>query len=260
MLKTSYPTQDAIPDNQKGAYIERDGKWILDDYDSDHPLVKKRDELLTKVAKHDEALDEVNTKLEVALKRQVPSGKKVVDSDVAKLGEAAKQAGLTEDELPKIITERDELKKDKEARDSESVLEKAAGSAEITNVDAFKKLDAARKLRFETTTVNGETKYQVIQTVDGKDVKNDFTREWVEKNEDLKPFTAAFYSDPGNGEGNGNGSGGGIKFPVQKPTTKPGSKGDQFDKIRENMEKQQKAKVPAADFSAAFNRRKTGDA
>lgn len=39
MLKNEYPKQEDIPENQRGAYVQKGDKWVLDDLESSHPLV-----------------------------------------------------------------------------------------------------------------------------------------------------------------------------------------------------------------------------
>jgi len=253
MLKSSYDSLEAIPENARGAYIEKDGKWILDTFAEDHPLVKKRDELLSKLAAKSDEVETLTTERDTALRRVVPSGKKVVDPEVAKLGEAAQQASLTADDIPKIKGELDTLKAESEGRRAEETLSSAAAAAEITGVDAFKKLDAARKLKLEKASVNGEDKWQIVNDVEGKTVKVDFNREWLEKQDEFKPFLPALFAEGDMENGNGNGSGG-IKFPEQKKSKKEDKGAGKFDNIRKNVEAQQKSTTNASDFANAFNR------
>lgn len=160
MLRTSYDKLENIPENQRGAYIERDGRWLLDELDKDHSLVQKRDELL----RSESALKSQNTKLandKAALEsRTIPEGQRAVPVEVAELGEAAQTTGWKKDEFATVKTERDELQSKLAARDRAEIVGRAAKAANRSE-QAFADHADAKNLQFA----------EADETVDGKAVK-----------------------------------------------------------------------------------------
>lgn len=107
-----------------------DNKWYAQ-VTEDHPLVKKKQELLTT----NSTLTGENTTLKG---KAVPSGHRIVPvADVALL-EVIKQMGLSGEEIKTRLTEYPTLKEKETATARESSYEQAGKFLKFTNLDAFK--------------------------------------------------------------------------------------------------------------------------
>ncbi len=108
----------------------KDNKWYPQVTD-DHPLVKKKQELLT----NNTTLTSENTQLK---DKAVPSGHRIVPVADATLLEIIKQMGLSGDEIKTRLTDYPDLKK-KETDSAREVNYETAGKfLKYGNLDAFK--------------------------------------------------------------------------------------------------------------------------
>lgn len=146
-LKTYYTAEADIPENLKGAYVARDGKWILDKLETDHPTIVALEEIKQKhstLTTQNAELMQDKTRLEAG---KLPDGKVAVDPEIEKLGNAAKSAGLKQTELSTLKSDyaslKDELEKDRRA----SRAEKAAKAAGLN--DKFALMAKDKGLDFE---------------------------------------------------------------------------------------------------------------
>lgn len=188
MLKTSYDKQDDIPENLRGAYIQKDNKWVLDDLDNSHPVVTKRDELL----RDNTTLKSQNTRLQndkASLEQNVlPAGHKAVPEADAELIEVVKPLG-DKKAVTALIDEHKTLKaKDESVEHGKSIkraLELAGFKATEENVEAVKAISASLGIKPEFKE----------ETIDGKKVEKPYVADklftdYVEATPALKALTS----------------------------------------------------------------------
>jgi hypothetical protein len=157
MLQTSYATQEAIPENQRGAYVQRDGKWVLDDLSNDHPVVAKRDELLTKTSTQQGQITRLTNEKSALEQNVLPAGHKAVPEADAALIEVVKPLGDAK-AVKEVVEEHKTLKAAEETRAADELFERAAKELGYENVASFKAVAKALKLdvRFKTEKVDGK--------------------------------------------------------------------------------------------------------
>jgi uncharacterized protein YfkK (UPF0435 family) len=107
-----------------------DNKWYAQ-LTEDHPLVKKKQELLTTNA----TLTGENTQLK---EKAVPSGHRIIPVADFTLLEVIKQMGISSDEIKTRLTDYPALKEKETAAVREKSYEDAGKFLKYTNLDAFK--------------------------------------------------------------------------------------------------------------------------
>jgi hypothetical protein len=127
MLRRTYDNEADIPDNLKGAYLKgTDGKYHLDRLEEGHPLVVKKNELLTANSTLSQNNQTLTREKEALTKDAVPAGKVVVDAADAELVNKIKPlAGSAFDKLddvPKILKEHKPLQEKVQLQERESKL------------------------------------------------------------------------------------------------------------------------------------------
>jgi hypothetical protein len=219
MLQTSYAKKEDIPAEKVGAYIEKDGKFVLDDLSNDHPVVAKRDELLTKTSTQQGQITRLTNENATLKVTAIPEGHAVIPVADKQLLDAVKPLGTLE-EIKAKVTEYPTLKEKEQSRTLDELYEKAAKDLGYENTAAFKAIAKALKL---------DVKFKP-EKIDGKDVEKPYVGEksladHIAATPDLKDAEAVFKSKPappapstegGSGNrpavgGEGGGQGGGDK-------------------------------------------------
>ena len=118
-----------------------DGKWYAQ-VTEDHPLVKKKQEVLT----NNTTLTAENTSLK---SKAVPSGHRIVPVADATLLEVIKQMGLSGDEIKTRLTEYPTLKEKETEAARETAYEAAGKFLKYGNLEAFK--TALKLLKVDVT-------------------------------------------------------------------------------------------------------------
>jgi hypothetical protein len=237
MPKTFYANETDIPENLKGAYEAKNGRWELTKLDDDHPVLATNKSLNTEQGRLKGQITTLTTEKETAERerddarnKSVPHGFRAVPKEVAELGEAVKAVGLKSEEVADLKTKVDEYEKEKTDRAKKALKTKAAAAAGITNTDLFFNLKATDGLEFEE--VDG--KFLVIEG----DKKAAFDAEYLKKSEVFSPVLDKLTT---------------VK---QKQTPFPetggSSAGNIFDKIRESVKSEEK--VEKIDLAARFGR------
>jgi len=206
-LKRSYPTEAAVPANLKGAYAKADesDEWILVELDDDVPIVqaKKSLEETQRTLKEDlRKANEAKTRAEV---NQLPAGKVAVDIEIETLGNAAKAAELTVEEIPTLKTAKTDLEGQLEAVIGERLIEEVAKANGLN--EKFVELAKDKKLKFEKKVEKDEEQkdIDVWHVVGEKDGKPDNTKldKFFETDSFFSKFADTFVSSEGGEGGNG---------------------------------------------------------
>jgi hypothetical protein len=163
MLQTTYAKKEDVPADKIGAYIEKDGKWVLDDLSNDHPVVAKRDELLTKTSTQQGQITRLSNEVATLKVTSVPEGHAIVPVADKQLLDAVKPLGTVE-EIKTKLTEYPTLKEKEQSRTLDELYDKAAKELGYENVGAFKAIAKALKL---------DIKFKP-EKVDGKDVEKPY--------------------------------------------------------------------------------------
>lgn len=227
MLQPSYASKEAIPADKVGAYVEKDGKWVLDDLSDDHPVVTHKKTLERDLATEKGKVTRLTNEKAALESNVLPPGTKPVPEADAELLELVKPLG-DKKAVKAVIDEHKTLSQEKREREQDATLERAAQLAGYDNPEAFKA--AARAQNVQVTFKE--------ETVDGKKVEKPFVGdkplgEFVAATPGLKALEVAFKTKPtpeapsteggsgnrppANGEGGGTGGDKGQQYRFQEP-------------------------------------------
>ncbi len=231
--KIIFDSKNEIPEHLQSQATEVDGKWELDA----SGVLNKNKELLGKNAKLAREKEEAEAAKEAAEadatewkgKAKIPSGQTLVAKDVAELGAAVKESGLSKDEIAKLKTENDEFKSKAAESQGLEIRREAAKYLGYTNEDAF-----ARLAKDVQITKDGD-KF----TVKVGDESKPLTKEFVEKHETFVPFLSSLSEKPKN-----------TPFPGKEAEGEPT---DTFDKIRKEVQEKGEKKETRS-LESAFGR------
>lgn len=203
-IKIIADSRDDFPENIRSEAKEVDGKYELDGAG----VLKKNKELLGKnatlVARAEEA-EAAKDAAEAAAqewkgKAKIPSGQKLVAEDVAELGEAAKAAELTKDEMPTLKTAKADLQGKIDTFEGEKVIGEIALAKNLNN--RWQVMAKDKNLKFEKTTekVDGKDAFDyVVLNADGTKTKvEDFNKTDGYFKEFAETFKQEKNSKPGN--------------------------------------------------------------
>lgn len=250
MLNTKYVKLEDIPADKRGAYVEKDGGYVLDELATDHPVVVNEKSLKSeKTAALARATSLQNQVTELSTKT-VPEGHVVVPVADKQLLDAVKPLGTLEEIKSKVI-EFPTLKEKAEAVERE---QKLTGVAQVLgyNPTVFSKLPglpAPDTFEVRDRTENGQVvknragepeKVVIVKlTENGQTVERNWT-DYFNANEALKVFEPALKVAPGGG---GAASGG-----RQMPAQTGGAASGADDPIAERLaaRKDQRGKQPNA--------------
>ena len=106
MPKSFYLDATDIPDNQRGAYASKNGRWELTELDTDHPTIATKTELETtqrglksQIATLTTQAADLQQKLTISQTRALPEGQVAVTPEVKTLGESIQTLGIKPGEL-----------------------------------------------------------------------------------------------------------------------------------------------------------------
>lgn len=231
-MKPFYQNETDIPDNLKGAYEAKNGRYELLKLSDEHPVVKHNETLVrekgeveTKLSNLTATVGNLERERDEAKAKTVPHGFRAVKTDVAELGEAVKASGLTKEQFTALKTENDEFKA-KAAEDAKTELNREAGKFLGYNETAFAKLAGSLDL-----TKDSEGKF----TVKDGEVTKPLTKEFVEAHADFSEFLDSLKAKPR------------TKTPF--PENEGDGALDEFAEIRKEVEDKQKAQIPADNKS-----------
>jgi hypothetical protein len=125
MLTTSYKTQEEIPENQRGAYVQSGNEWVLDTLANDHPIVVKRDELLSENTAQKTRITKLTNEKDALSGTSLPAGHVALPEADAQIIEKVKPFGSVTEVVTKL-TEHKTLKEESETRQRDDHLRKVA--------------------------------------------------------------------------------------------------------------------------------------
>jgi hypothetical protein len=169
MPKTFYANESDIPENLKGAYEAKNGRWELTKLDDDHPVLvtnkslnSEQTRLKGQITTLTTEKDTAEREREEARNKAIPHGFRAVPKEVAELGESVKATGLKSDEIANLKTKVDEYEKEKTESEKKALKVKALEAAGVTNPTLALSLRQSDDLEFEE--IDG--KFHVVK--DGK--------------------------------------------------------------------------------------------
>lgn len=221
MLKTSYVAESEIPENLKGAYVARDGKFVLDDLSEDHPVIVKNREALRDKSKAVTKAEEIQADLEAAKTNSVPRGHVAVAKADSELLEKVKAHG-TGDEIITKLTEHKTLKEETERRTRIDHLTEVAKVLQY-EPEAFVRLQGLPE--FEIREKDGQ-KQVIAKVKDGANIVEKPAVEFIESSADIAPFLPALKTSNG------------VRVHGSTPTGGTPPK-DVFTRIRDNVKNKQ---------------------
>lgn len=236
MLKLSYDSLEAIPENLRGAYIVEGTKYVLDQLSADHPVIVHNAVVLSDKVKATNKVAELSSELEAAKSTSVPRGHVVVAKADAELLEKIKTHGSA-DEVVTKLNEHATLKQSTESRTRADHLREVAKELSY-EPEAFVRLPGLPE--FEIREVNG-IKTVIAKVKAGDTITEKPASEYVEASADLAPFLPALKAD----------SKGGVRVHGSSPTGgKPAP--DMFEKIRKQTKASEDARKQPASVSERF--------
>lgn len=195
MLKTSYDSQESIPENLRGAYVARDGKFVLDDLSDDHPVIVSKKSALADKSRAVSKADGLQADLDAAKSTSIPRGHVAVAKSDAELLEKIKPHG-TGDEVVAKLTEHAELKEETQKRQREDQLREVAKLLSY-EPEAFVRLNNLPEFEIR----DGKDGKTVVAKL--KDAKGVITekpaQEFVEASSDIAPFLPALKATQSGG-------------------------------------------------------------
>lgn len=177
-LKAYYLKKDDIPAGLVDAYVERNGRWELEELEDDVPIVQTKKGLETTQTTLKEDLRKANEAKTRAEANQLPAGKIAVEPEIETLGNAAKAANLSATDLTNFKAKAEEqegkvaeLQGKLDANEYEKTLASVAEDHGLNK--RFIELAKDKKLKFESRKEKGEddketTVWDVVTEKDGK--------------------------------------------------------------------------------------------
>jgi hypothetical protein len=235
--KNLIPEGVSAKENEDGTF-EVDAIGVLN---KNKQLLTKNATLQTKVEEAESAKEAADAQAaEWKGKAKIPAGKALVDADVAELGEAAKSANLSKDEIPTLKTDVETLKTEKAKSSRNEVRAKAAAAAGLSP-DKFTRLAETEDFDVEFVKEGDkETAFAVTKDAEGKATKTAFP-EFVEKHDRFSLVLDSLKATEADKKKT-------TPFP-SKETPVPGNV---FDKIREQVKTE--TKTEKVDLGARFGR------
>lgn len=183
--KIIFDSKDEIPENLRSQATETDGKWELDA----KGVLSKNKELLGKNARLISDLEEANAAKEAAQinanewkgKAKLPVGKVIVEKEIAELGETAKNAAISKDDIPNLKSKIEGYEKAESEKQALSVREEAGKFLGYQNTNAFARLAKDLEITRDGAAFNIKV---------GTETKS-LTKDFVEKHEAFAPFLSS---------------------------------------------------------------------
>lgn len=238
MLKTSYDAESEIPENQRGAYVARDGKFVLDDLADDHPVLVSKKAALADKSKAVTKAEGLEADLAEAKRTSLQRGHVAVSKSDADMLEKLKGLG-TADEIAAKLAEHHALTEKVTKQEQEAHLREVAKLLSY-EAEAFVRLQNLPE--FEIRDGNDGQKTVVAKLKDTKGVITEKpAQEFVESSIDIAPFLPALKAK-GNGGTKVHGTSGGGGTPPK----------DTFTRIRDDVK--QKQNRSEADLNPMFSK------
>lgn len=203
MLKTNYNSESEIPENLKGAYVQRDGKWLLDDLSDDHPVIVSKKAALADKSRAVTKQEELQADLEAAKQNHVPRGHVAVPKADQELLEKVKPFG-SGDEVISKLTEHKSLKEESSKRSREDSLRAVAKELNY-EPEAFVRLQGLPE--FEIRDKDGK-KTVIAKVKTGDTITEKPASEFIESSADFAPFVPALKAAGGTRVHGSRGDGG----------------------------------------------------
>lgn len=192
MLRPSYESLEAIPENQRGAYVQKDNRYVLDDLDAAHPVLITNRDLKAEKQQIQSEVESLRADLASAKANSLPRGHVAVVKAEAEALDRIKAKGTVEqavaqlDEYPALKSEIEGGKREKHLH---SVAETLAYEPE-----AFTRLHGLPEFELrDVTDAAGKVTKQAIAKI--KDANGVITerpaKEFIEGHADYKPFLVA---------------------------------------------------------------------
>lgn len=205
MLKTSFSNQDEIPENLRGAYVLSGGKWILDELDKDHPVVAKREELLTENSSQKRKITRLENEKGALESEVLPDGHVAILKADAELVEKVKPFG-TSTEIVAKLTEHQTLKEESETRKRSDHL------TEVAKVLGYEPKAFVLLPNLPDFEIRGEgnDKTAIAKVKEGNVITEKPGKEFIESAPAYEPLLPALRTSgngvrvPGSGSGNGS--------------------------------------------------------
>lgn len=215
MLNTSYDKLEDIPQEKRGAYIPKDGKFVLDTLEESHPLVVKKNQLKTEVSTKQGQLTKATNENTELKSKTIPEGHVVVAVADKQLLDTVKSYGGTPAEIDTKLKEHATLKAKDDERTKQDHL-RAVARVMGWKEDALLLVPGLPDLEIRDVTENGqpvkdqsgEVKKQVIAKLKGEN--NTITEKQLREHFDATPALKIF--EPSLLQ-NGQQQFGGTEFP-----------------------------------------------
>lgn len=227
-----------FPDQLRSEAKEVDGKFELDGAG----VLKKNSELLGKNAKLTSRAEEAEAAKDASDanaqewkgKAKIPTGHKVVAQDVAELGEAAKAAEISKDELPTLKGAKADLQSKIDAFEGEKVISDVAQSLGFNN--RFAAMAKDKNLKFEKTTEKVDGKDVDVWNVVGSDNSKTKVGDFIKQDAYFKEFADTFASADKSG---------GKRYLGQESGQDRQSSATKFDAIEREVKEREKTSSAA---------------
>lgn len=166
MLKNEYTNQADIPEGQRGAYVQKGDKWVLDDLENTHPLVVNSRTLKTEkqhaeTARANAERERDDAKDALSKVNVLQPGQRAVPKADAELVEVVKAEGVTTPDVFRALkTEHGTYKTKAETSDRRARFDdirKKLGWNEDA-VDVLELIPDLPEIEDRDAQVNGETK------------------------------------------------------------------------------------------------------
>lgn len=243
MPKIIFDSKNEIPEHLRDDAKEVDGKFELDAkgvLDKNKELLKDNKKLKLdneSLQAEKEAAEDAVT--EAKSKVNIPRGKRLVDADVAELGEAAKTASLSSSDISNLKTKVDEFEREKKEEEVKNLKTRAFNSAGISNTDLALSLRQSDDLEFESEMKDGKEIFYRVVEKDGKKEKMLFDNNYVKSLDGFKDVFAQLSTTKEKK----------TPFTVKETETSANI----FDRIREGEKKRVEGEARTVDQAFGFN-------
>lgn len=238
MLKTSYNTESEIPENLKGAYIGRDGKFVLDQLSDDHPVIISKKAALADKANATQKVEGLEADLAQAKTTSIPRGHIAVPKADADLLEKLKPHG-TPQEIETKLSEHKELQEKVAKQERDAQLREVAKILSY-EPEAFVRLQSLPEFEIRDGADNKKT--VIAKLKDSKGVITEKpAQEFIESSADIAPFLPALKA---------TGNGGTKVFGSRSNDGSPGK--SEFDKARDVGKAHNESRKQATSITERF--------
>lgn len=215
MLKFYYANESDIPDNLKGAYEVKNGRYELARLADDVPVIAHNKTLVNEKAAEESKANDLSVKLSNAERdltelktKSVPNGFRAVPKADFELLDAIKPLNLSKDELTSLKSENEQFKTEKAQTAELTNKTRAFEFAGVKDPSAALKLSASNDLKIEWKEINGKQTPFHVSEKDGQKVETAIDKDFINRTDGFKEFAGALFADTGRrvmGMESGNG-------------------------------------------------------